>query len=136
HVAAETAVSGCRHRLTRNRPRDDRLLDRVSVDEGVLLVLEGRAVHELLRHGEGAAGQLPLLRRAHVAGLPGLPERRRGDGRARCGRDPRRPEARLMAVTERTESDRIAAARERYVARGVATTPLVVAPAERARVWD
>src|SRR5881275_1042835 len=41
-----------------------------------------------------------------------------------------------MAVTERTESHRIAAARERYVARGVATTPLVVARAEGARVWD
>src|SRR5256714_4381944 len=41
-----------------------------------------------------------------------------------------------MAVTERTESDRIAAARERYVARGVATVPLVVARAEGARLWD
>src|SRR5881275_13784 len=41
-----------------------------------------------------------------------------------------------MAVTERTESHRIAAARERHVARGVATTPLVVARAEGARMWD
>jgi 4-aminobutyrate aminotransferase/(S)-3-amino-2-methylpropionate transaminase len=41
-----------------------------------------------------------------------------------------------MAVTERTESERVAAARERYVARGVATTPLVVARAEGARIWD
>ena len=41
-----------------------------------------------------------------------------------------------MAVSERTESDRVVAARERYVARGVATTPLVVARAEGARVWD
>src|SRR5881275_2875924 len=41
-----------------------------------------------------------------------------------------------MAVTERTESHRIAAARERHVARGVATTPLVVARAEGARLWD
>ena len=41
-----------------------------------------------------------------------------------------------MAVTERTESERIAAERERYVARGVPTTPLVVARAEGARVWD
>src|SRR5437588_10710616 len=41
-----------------------------------------------------------------------------------------------MAVTQRTESERIAAERERYVARGVATPPLVVARAEGARVWD
>src|SRR5438874_1684478 len=41
-----------------------------------------------------------------------------------------------MAVESRTETDRIAAARERYVARGVSTPPLVVARAEGARVWD
>src|SRR5438477_10666156 len=41
-----------------------------------------------------------------------------------------------MAVTERTRSDEVLSARERYVARGVATTPLVVARAEGARVWD
>jgi 4-aminobutyrate aminotransferase/(S)-3-amino-2-methylpropionate transaminase len=41
-----------------------------------------------------------------------------------------------MAVGERTASERIAAERERYVARGVATTPLVVARAEGARIWD
>jgi 4-aminobutyrate aminotransferase / (S)-3-amino-2-methylpropionate transaminase / 5-aminovalerate transaminase len=41
-----------------------------------------------------------------------------------------------MAIGARTESERIAAARERHVARGVATTPLVVARAEGARVWD
>jgi 4-aminobutyrate aminotransferase len=41
-----------------------------------------------------------------------------------------------MAVSARTESERVVAARERYVARGVATTPLVVARAEGARVWD
>jgi 4-aminobutyrate aminotransferase / (S)-3-amino-2-methylpropionate transaminase / 5-aminovalerate transaminase len=41
-----------------------------------------------------------------------------------------------MAVTERTASERVAAERERYVARGVATTPLVVARAEDARIWD
>ena len=41
-----------------------------------------------------------------------------------------------MAVRERTESERVAAARERHVARGVATTPLVVARAEGARIWD
>src|SRR5438552_12605593 len=41
-----------------------------------------------------------------------------------------------MAVGQRTESERLVAERERYVARGVATTPLVVARAEGARVWD
>jgi 4-aminobutyrate aminotransferase / (S)-3-amino-2-methylpropionate transaminase / 5-aminovalerate transaminase len=41
-----------------------------------------------------------------------------------------------MAIEARTELERIAAARERHVARGVATTPLVVARAEGARLWD
>jgi 4-aminobutyrate aminotransferase len=41
-----------------------------------------------------------------------------------------------MAISEQTASGRIAADRDRYVARGVATTPLVVARAEGARVWD
>jgi 4-aminobutyrate aminotransferase len=41
-----------------------------------------------------------------------------------------------MAIGERTASERIAAERERYVARGIATTPLVVARAEGARIWD
>jgi 4-aminobutyrate aminotransferase len=41
-----------------------------------------------------------------------------------------------VAVEQRTESERIATARERHVARGVATTPLVVARAEGALVWD
>jgi 4-aminobutyrate aminotransferase len=41
-----------------------------------------------------------------------------------------------MAVTERTASEQVLADRERYVARGVATTPLVVARAEGARIWD
>src|SRR5262245_58752273 len=39
-----------------------------------------------------------------------------------------------VAMQSRTEA--VQAARERYVARGVATTPLVVSRAERARVWD
>ena len=43
-------------------------------------------------HGAQAAGQLPLLRRAHLDRLPGLPERRRRDRRARRRRDPRRPQ--------------------------------------------
>jgi len=41
-----------------------------------------------------------------------------------------------MAVSEHTASDKVVADRERYVARGVATTPLVVARAEGARIWD
>jgi 4-aminobutyrate aminotransferase len=41
-----------------------------------------------------------------------------------------------MAVEQGTESERVVAAREQHVARGVATTPLVVARAEGARVWD
>jgi 4-aminobutyrate aminotransferase len=41
-----------------------------------------------------------------------------------------------MAIGAGTASERIAAERERYVARGVATTPLVVARAEGARIWD
>src|SRR5207302_4777875 len=69
-------------------------------------------------------------------GLPGISERRSRDRGARRRRDPRRPEARLMAVSERTASERVAADRDRYVARGIATTPLVVARAEGARVWD
>jgi 4-aminobutyrate aminotransferase len=39
-------------------------------------------------------------------------------------------------VAVRSESERVTAARERYVARGVATTPLVVARAEGARIRD
>ena len=41
-----------------------------------------------------------------------------------------------MAVGERTESQRVIAERERFVARGIATTPLVVARAEGASLWD
>src|SRR6266513_2662604 len=41
-----------------------------------------------------------------------------------------------MAVEQRTESERILAARERFVPRGIATTPIVVARAEGARVED
>ena len=41
-----------------------------------------------------------------------------------------------MAVSERTASEQVVADRERYVARGVATTPRVVARAEGARIWD
>src|ERR671933_590345 len=41
-----------------------------------------------------------------------------------------------MAIPEKTETDRVLAGRERYVARGVATVPLAVARAEGARLWD
>ena len=41
-----------------------------------------------------------------------------------------------MAVEQGTSSQRVIAARERYVARGIATTPLVVARAEGARIED
>jgi 4-aminobutyrate aminotransferase len=41
-----------------------------------------------------------------------------------------------MSVRERSAADRLLAARERYVAAGVATPPLVVSRAEGARVWD
>ncbi|MGB8005464.1 MAG: aspartate aminotransferase family protein [Gaiellaceae bacterium] len=41
-----------------------------------------------------------------------------------------------MAVSEHTTAAEVVAERERYVARGVATTPLVVARAEGARLWD
>jgi len=41
-----------------------------------------------------------------------------------------------VATTQETASERIAAARERWVARGIATPPLVVERAEGARLWD
>src|SRR5689334_13702403 len=41
-----------------------------------------------------------------------------------------------MAVEQRTESERILAAREQYVPRGIATPPIVVARAEGARIED
>src|ERR687883_378149 len=41
-----------------------------------------------------------------------------------------------MRVEERATADRVLAARERYVPRGIATTDLVVARAEGARIWD
>ena len=41
-----------------------------------------------------------------------------------------------MDLREGTETESIIAAREQFVARGVATTPLVVDRAEGARVWD
>ena len=41
-----------------------------------------------------------------------------------------------MTVEQRTESERILAAREQFVPRGIATTPIVVARAEGARVED
>jgi 4-aminobutyrate aminotransferase / (S)-3-amino-2-methylpropionate transaminase / 5-aminovalerate transaminase len=41
-----------------------------------------------------------------------------------------------MAIRHRTESERILEARSRYVARGVAVSPVVVDRAEGARIWD
>jgi 4-aminobutyrate aminotransferase/(S)-3-amino-2-methylpropionate transaminase len=41
-----------------------------------------------------------------------------------------------VATTEETASERVGAARERWVARGIATPPLVVERAEGARLWD
>ncbi len=41
-----------------------------------------------------------------------------------------------MSLQERSATDRVQAARERYVARGISTPPLVVARAEGARIWD
>src|SRR5471032_2999392 len=41
-----------------------------------------------------------------------------------------------MSLTERSAAERVQEARERYVARGISTPPLVVERAEGARVWD
>jgi 4-aminobutyrate aminotransferase/(S)-3-amino-2-methylpropionate transaminase len=41
-----------------------------------------------------------------------------------------------VSLQERSATDRVLAARERYVARGVSTPNLVVARAEGARIWD
>src|SRR6266404_4953362 len=41
-----------------------------------------------------------------------------------------------VAVHERSSTDRVQAGRERYVARGISTPPLVVERAEGARIWD
>ena len=41
-----------------------------------------------------------------------------------------------MPLQQQTETDRIVAARDRYVARGIASTGLVVGRAEGARIWD
>ena len=53
------------------------------VDEGLVLLLEGRPVPGVRRRRARALGQLPLRRRAHVDRLPGLPQRRRRERRAR-----------------------------------------------------
>ncbi len=41
-----------------------------------------------------------------------------------------------MSLQERNATERVQEARERYVARGISTPPLVVARAEGARIWD
>src|SRR5438876_3145796 len=57
-----------------------------------------------------------------------------------CKPDNRAPRPRIqvciVAIQEKTETERVLAARDRYVARGVATVPLVVDRAEGARLWD
>jgi 4-aminobutyrate aminotransferase/(S)-3-amino-2-methylpropionate transaminase len=45
-------------------------------------------------------------------------------------------ENRALAIEQQTASERVLAGRERYVPRGIATTPLVVAQAEGARLED
>src|SRR6476620_12691998 len=42
----------------------------------------------------------------------------------------------VVSLQERSATDRVQEGRERYVARGVSTPPLVVARAEGARIWD
>src|SRR4029077_19044154 len=42
----------------------------------------------------------------------------------------------VVSLQERSATKRVQEARERYVARGISTPPLVVARAEGARVWD
>ena len=46
------------------------------------------------------------------------------------------PYTAALATRETTHSERILAERNRYVARGLAASQIVVARAERARVWD
>ena len=41
-----------------------------------------------------------------------------------------------MSLQQSSATDRVQEGRERYVARGVSTPPLVVARAEGARIWD
>src|SRR5215218_4675486 len=41
-----------------------------------------------------------------------------------------------MSLRERSATDRVLEGRDRYVAAGVATSPLVVERAEGARIWD
>ena len=72
---------------TLERPRDARLLAGQPLDEGLLLVLEGRPVHERSPASSASAeGELPLRRRAHLDRLPGLPQRRRRDGAVEVAR--------------------------------------------------
>jgi 4-aminobutyrate aminotransferase/(S)-3-amino-2-methylpropionate transaminase len=41
-----------------------------------------------------------------------------------------------VSLQERKSTERVQEARERYVARGISTPPLVVTKAEGARIWD
>src|SRR5213079_3233981 len=66
---------------------------------------------------------------------PTPPESRRPSGRwSPLRRERRSRQNRRMAIEQHTESERVIAARERYVPRGISTPPIVVARAEGARV--
>jgi len=109
-----------------------RPLGRQPLGPGVLLLLEGRPVHRLLRGGEGGLRQLPLRRRAHLPGLPGLPQRSRRDGSASRRRDPRRAQValcvergtwRARAGSDPRTSDSVAPVAARPAGGGSAPSP-------------
>ena len=84
----------CPASQTVERQGNPRLLDRLPMDKGLLLLLEGGPVHQVRRRRTRAGGpraQLPLRRRAHLGRLPGVSERRRRDRPARRQRGHRCP---------------------------------------------
>ena len=95
------------HHRQVQRQSDGRLLGGLSLDQGLLFVLEGRPVHGVFRSGEGAAREDPLRRRTHLARFPGLPERGRRNRTTGDERDPGRlqggdlPLARVQVRTGR-----------------------------------
>ena len=83
------------------RPRDPRLMAGLQVDERLVLLLEGRPVHEVRRHGAKAAGRTATSPASTRRSTPGLPERR-GRVRRTCGRgDSRRPEVTACGTLRR-----------------------------------
>ena len=77
------------------------------VDEGLVLVLQGRPVHEVRGDGRPAPGQLPLCRRARrVPGLPGVSERGRRVRRAGSGEILGGPEINSAGDTREREDRR------------------------------